>query len=154
MYTPTTFFITKMLAQLIDHAIAGPFNGVLDGAFLGLGQFPTQSLNPKQDLSAITEATYAGYARQPVVWHGPYAKGNYDQAIQSAALFFTPTGSGVSNQITSLFLADAITAGNLLLSEPLPGGPIFLNNPDNTFSLSLVFQMLTGTNYGDAVVIQ
>lgn len=153
MYVPTTFFLEKVLAALIDHAIAGPYSGPLDGIFLGLGQFPTPTLNPSQSLSAITEATYTGYARQAVVWHGPYASGVYDQSIQSTSLFFTPTDGVVPNQITSIFVADAITAGHLLLSQILPNGPVFLNGVDNLLSLALSFQMLANTNFGSAVII-
>lgn len=153
MYVPTTFFLEKMLAQLIDHAIAGPFSGVLDGTFVGLAQVPSSTLNPSQGLSALTEANYNGYARQAVTWHGPYTDGMGQQAIQSAASYFTPTDDLVPNQITMMFLADALTAGNLLLSEVLPGGPIFLNGPSNAFGLSVVFQLPAGANFGDAVII-
>lgn len=153
MWVVTTVLLERILAALIDHAIAGPYSGPLDGLFLGLGQFPTPGLNPSQDLTAITEATYTGYARQAIVWHGPYAIGTYDQSIQSASLFFTPTGSTVGNQITSMFLADAVTAGNLLASQLLPGGPVFLNGTDNTLPLAVVFQLLTATNFGRGVLV-
>lgn len=153
MYVPTTFFLEKLLAQLIDHAIAGPYSGVLDGLFLGLAQFPSTTLNPGDGLSKLTEATYTGYARQAVTWHGPYTDAAGQQAIQSAADYFTPTDAVTPNQITMMFLADASTSGNLILSEVLPGGPIFLNGPANAFSMSVIFQLPNGSNYGDVVVI-
>lgn len=153
MYVPTNFFLNKLLSQCIDHAVAGPFSGVLDGLFLGLGQFPTGTLTPDQGLSAITEASYTGYARQAVTWHGPYIDGRGNIAIQSAADFFVPTDSVVTNTITSMFLADALTAGNLILSEVLPGGNIILNGPTTAFGLSVIFQLPVGTDYGDVVVI-
>ena len=67
VYVPTNFFLNKLLAQTILHAQAGPYSGVLDGMFLGLGQIPTQTLSPSQGLTSITEANYTGYAGQPVV---------------------------------------------------------------------------------------
>lgn len=153
MYVPTTFFLNKLLAQLIDHAIAGPYSGVLDGLYLGLAQFPSSTLNPAQGLSALTEATYTGYARQAITWRGPYTRGVDTQTIQSDALYFTPTDAITPNQITMMFLADALTDGNLILSEVLPGGPIFLNGPENAFGISAVFEIPTDANYGDAVII-
>ena len=154
MYVPTTFFLEKLLAQLIDHAVAGPFSGVLDGLFLGLAQFPSTTLTPADGLSALTQADYNGYARQAVVWNGPYTDALGQQAIQSSALYFTPTDALKPNQITMMFLADALTAGNLILSEVLPGGPIFLTGPANAFALSVIFQLPNAVNYGDVVVIQ
>lgn len=151
MYVPTTAFIIKVLAALIDHAIAGPYSGPLDGLYLGLSKNPTPTLNPSQGLASITEANYDGYARQAVVWHGPHSLGTYDQAIISGSLNFVPTGSVVGNQIVGMFLADALTAGNLLLSELLPNGPVFLNTPDNLLALAVNFQLLTATNFGDVV---
>jgi hypothetical protein len=154
VYVPTTFFLEKLLAQLIDHAVSGPYSGVLDGLYLGLGQTPTGTLNPSQGVSAITEATYDGYARQAITWHGPYTDALGAQAVQSAALYFTPTDATIHNSITSMFLADAITAGNLILSEIMPGGPIGMSGPANAFSIAVVFQMASGNDYGDVVVIQ
>jgi hypothetical protein len=153
VYVPTNFFLEKLLAQMIDHAVAGPFSGVLDGLFLGLGQIPTGTLNPNQGISSITEATFDGYARLAVTWSGPYTDGMGQQAIQSHSIYFTPTGSTTPNTITSMFLADALTAGNLILSEVLPGGNIILNGPTTAFGMSVVFQLPNGSNYGDVVII-
>lgn len=154
MYVPSLFFLEKALAALIDHAIAGPYSGPLDGVFVGLSQFPTPMLTPNQGLAQITEADYTGYARLPLTWLGPYQNplGNY--AIQADGAYFTPTDSVTPNQIVGMFVADALTAGNLLFSEPLPGGPIFLEGPANAFSLSVIFQLATGSNYGDVIVVQ
>jgi hypothetical protein len=153
VYVPTNFFLEKLLAQLIDHAIAGPFSGVLDGTFVGLAQFPSTTLNPSDGLSALTQATYSGYARQPIVWHGPYTDGAGQQAIQSGNLYFQPTDALTPNQITMMFVADALTGGNLLFSEVLPGGPIFLTDATTAFGLSVVFQLPANANFGDAVII-
>lgn len=153
MYVPTTFFLQKLMAQLIDHAVAGPFSGVLDGIFIGLGQSPTGTLTPSQPLSAITEANYNGYARLPVTWKGPYVDSAGSAKVQADGLYFNPSDSLKPNQITSMFAVDALTAGNLLFSEVLPNGPIWLNGPTNAFSLSVLFQLPNGTNYGDVVVI-
>jgi hypothetical protein len=153
VYVPSNFFLEKLLAQCIDHAVAGPFSGVLDGLYLGLGQIPTGTLSPSDGVSAITEATYDGYARLPITWKGPYTDGAGQQAIQSGAEYFTPTGSTTANTITTMFLADALTAGNLILSEVLPGGPYFLSGPTTALGMAVVFQLPQGSNYGDVVII-
>lgn len=154
MFVPTTFFLQKLLAQLIDHAVAGPFSGVLDGTYVGLGQTPTGTLQPNQGMSAITEANYDGYARVPVTWKGPYVNPSGSSTIQSDGSYFVPTDSTVQNTITSMFVADALTAGNLLLSMVLPNGPIFMTGPQTAFSLSLLFQLQATNNFGTALVIQ
>lgn len=154
MYVMSYFLLAKMLAQLIDHAIAGPFSGVLDGCFVGLAKSPTGQLNPSQGLSAITEANYSGYARLPLTWHGPYQSPTGNESIQADGNYFVPTDALVSNQITGMFVADALTAGNLLLSQQLPGGPVFLSNPTTAFSLSLIFQLQSLSNFGSVLVIQ
>jgi hypothetical protein len=151
VYVPSIFFLDKVLSQLLDHAIAGPFSGVLDGCFVGLGQFPTPTLGPNNVIADITEANYDGYARLPLTWRGPYLNPLGQPSIQADGNYFVPT---VSNQIVMMFIADALTAGNLLLSTPLPGGPVFLSNPTTAFALSQVFQLLTGNNYGTPIVIQ
>lgn len=153
MYVASTFFLEKLLAQLVDHAVVGPFSGVLDGTFCGLGQTPTGTLTPSQGLSAIKEADYDGYNRLPIVWKGPYLDVAGNSKLQADGLFFTPTDAVKPNQITSVFIADAVTAGNLLISTILPNGPIWLNGPQNAFALSLLFQLLATGNYGDVIVI-
>jgi hypothetical protein len=154
VYVPTNFFLQKLLTQLIDHAVAGPYSGLLDGTYLGLGQQPTGTLNPTQGLSAITEATYDGYARLPLTWHGPYQPQIGQATLQADGSFFAPTGSVVTNQITSMFVADALAAGNLLFSEVLPGGVIPMIGVTSGFGLAVLFQLAFGNNYGDVVVIR
>lgn len=154
MYVPTNFFLQKLLSQLVDHAVAGPFSGVLDGTFIGLGQQPTGQLNPDAGLSAITEANYDGYARLPLTWRGPYRVISGSAKLQADNVFFQATGAVVANQITSMFVADALTAGNLLFSEVLPGGIIPMTGPTSAFGLAVLFQMAFGADLGDVVVIR
>lgn len=154
MYVPANFFLQKLLTQLIDHAIAGPYSGILDGTYVGLGQQPTGTLTPDQGLSAITEADYDGYARLPLTWNGPYQVLSGSGTLQADGSFFKPTGSVVQNQITSMFVADAITAGNLLFSELLPGGTIPMIGVTSGFGLAVIFQLAFGNNYGDVIVIR
>lgn len=154
MYVPTNFFLQKLLAQLVDHAVAGPFSGVLDGTYVGLGQQPTGTLSPSQGLSGITEANYDGYARLPLTWRGPYQTYPGSGSLQADNVFFQATGSVVGNQITSMFVADALTGGNLLFSEILPGGLIPMTGPTSAFGMAVLFQLAIGANYGDVVIIR
>jgi hypothetical protein len=140
--------------HLVDHAVAGPFSGVLDGVFIGLGQAPTGTIKPSDTLAAITEADFDGYARLALTWKGPYIDPAGAAKIQADGNYFACTDATKPNQITSMFVADALTAGNLLFSEVLPGGPIWMNALGNAFSLSVLFQLPVGVNYGDVVVIQ
>ncbi len=154
MYVPTNFFLQKLLAQLIDHAVAGPYSGLLDGTYVGLGQQPTGTLTPNQGLSAITEANYDGYARLPLTWRGPYQTLSGSATLQADNVFFQATDTTVPNQITTMFVADALTAGNLLFSEVLPGGIIPMIAPTSAFGMAVLFQLALGTNYGDVIIIR
>lgn len=151
MYVVSTYLLNLLLTEMI--AASGTVIGALHGAFLGLAQFPSTTLNPSQGLSALTEADYNGYARQALTWSGPYTDASGQKAVQSNALYFAPTDALKPNQITMMFVASAVTAGNLLYSEVLPGGPIFLNDATNAFGISSVFQLPNGANYGDSVII-
>lgn len=154
MYVPSRFLLNKLMTQLIDHAVAGPFSGVLDGIFMGLYIAPTPGLTPQSTMNNITEATYTGYARQAVVWHAPYIDPANAESIQAASLIWQPTDGVTPNQITGIFVADANAAGNLLLSSRLPGTGIPLGDATMAFGAALLFQLSYTGDYGDVQIIQ
>jgi hypothetical protein len=143
--------LEKILNQSADHAVAGPFSGCLDGVYVGLSVAPTTAQNPNGVLANIHEATYTGYARQLLVWHPAYIEPAGSVAIQSASLYWTPTDAVVPNIITGLFLADAITVGNLLGAEQFDVGQN-LGGPSNAFSSTVLVQLLTTLGYGFSTI--
>lgn len=152
MFIPSQYFLNKLLAQLADHAVAGPFSGILDGVYLGLN-IGTTMLRPPNTMADITEAGYTGYVRQLIVWHPPYVEGVAVATMQSAGLYFQPSDGVTPQTVTGIFLADASTAGNLLLSEPLAGGSINMFSAQNAFSVALRFQLDPADDYGGGTVI-
>lgn len=152
MFVVQNTLAAKLLQAAIDHAIAGPFSGALDGVFVGLSIAPTGTLAPNSPFTAIHEAGYTGYARQPVVWRPPYIETGGANAVQSAQTYWTPTDSVLPQTITGMFVADAITAGNLLLSEMF-AVPQPLGGPQNAFSLALIFALAANSNYGGSTII-
>ncbi len=144
--------LTKILAQLIEHAVAGPYSGALDGVFIGLSKPPTGTLTSNSPFTAITEANYDGYARQPIVWRAPYVEIGGAISLQSAQTYWTPTDTLIQNTINGMFVADALTAGNLLASE-IFAVPQPLAGPQNAFSLALIFALGANNNYGGSVII-
>lgn len=152
MLVPSYALLNKLLTQSIQHAVAGPFSGCLDGVFIGLSVAPTTGLTPSSVLAAIHEATFTGYARQAVVWHPPYIESGGAEAIVSSSTYWTPTDGVTPNTITGMFLADALTNGNLLASEQF-AVPQPLAGPSNAFSLSLVVQLLASIGYGFSTAV-
>ncbi len=152
MLIATNVLLQKLLQDAIDHALAGPYSGGLDGVFVGLSIAPTTGQSPDSTMADITEANYDGYARQAVVWHPPYVEQGGANAVQSASLYWTPTDSTKPNTIVGMFLADANVAGNLLASEFFTA-PQALAGPQSAFSLSLIFALAANTGFGGSTII-
>jgi hypothetical protein len=152
MLIPMNVLLTKLLNAAIDHAVAGPFSGPLDGVYIGLSIAPTTAQAPVSTLSNITEAGFTGYARQLVVWHPAYDEAGGAIAIQSSSTYWTPSDAVLPETITGMFLADAIVAGNLLAAEMF-AVPQPLAGPSNAFSLAVLFAQPPNSNYGGATII-
>jgi hypothetical protein len=142
-----TLFMQRVAQALIEHSTSGPFNGPLEAVWMGLYQPPTPNIGIHSTLANITEATYDGYARQPVVWYPPILSSSGPETLYGQDLNFSPTGSVTPNGITGIFLADALTAGNLLMAAVLPA-PVPLNGPTTALVVEPVFQMGLGQIYG------
>jgi hypothetical protein len=152
MWVVTQYLLNLILSTLTKHAVAGPFSGALDGAYVGLFITPTQPMLPTQGISSITEATYDGYARLPLTWYPPYLDPAQVPTIESAGAHFVPTGSVVANQITGVFVSDAVVAGNLLMScfLPMPGRQ--MAGVLNAMTVAALFQFGVA-NYGGPTII-
>lgn len=100
-------------------------------------------------LADLTEATYTGYARQPVTsWTDAF-----DSALGLIMMVgdnrhFTPTDAVAPNTILGWFLATAVTGGTLLAIEPL-ASPAPLANADNTLTIEPVFGFVPTGNFGE-----
>lgn len=111
--------------------------------FLGVGTAITQSgLNTQ--LSDITQATGAMATRQAVTtWSNVFTLSN-GTAYQNAPLkTFAPASASEAQTLTCWFIADALTAGNLiafgLINPPIP-------LPDENSSWSIVLRVTLDPN--------
>lgn len=148
MWTLSRIFLGRLMAWLVDLGNSGAPTPPLQIVYLGLYQAPTGTLTPDSVMSAITEANYTGYAREEVVWYPTYIDTTGPQTLEGASSHFAPTGSAVGNVITGVFLADALTGGNLLMSAVLPVPGVPLNGPSTAMTVDAIFQMAYTANYG------
>lgn len=150
----TEFFLNLVMAALTDHTASGSFNGPLESVYMGLYIAPTGGLSKSSTIANITEATYAGYARQAVTWYPPVVDAAGPETLNGQSLNFTPTGSTTPNTITGLFLADALTAGDLLAYMALPGIGVALSGPTQSLVAIPQFQLPFTPIYGMPTIIQ
>lgn len=99
-----------MLQALIDHALAGPFSGPLDGLLLGLATDPAPTVDQDKVLADYTEATFSGYARSAGLTWGTIG-------FDPAGACYVEIAAGVSFQMTALTVG-AQTATVLLGITP------------------------------------
>lgn len=114
MWQFTTGLMQSLLGAWLHTPGTSPFTGPLDAVYLGLCTAPTPMFQKTSVMSDVTEPLYSGYARQSVVWFATYVDlaGNWEADGQ--LLFFQPTGSTASPNVTGCFLASAAAAGTLL----------------------------------------
>lgn len=136
-------------AGLNEHVASGSYSGPLYGAYLGLGVAPTPPFTELSVIGNVTEPLYTGYARQAIVWGTTYETAGQLQVLPAGSLTFQPSDAVHPSTITAVFIADALTAGNLLagLLLPTPGVPL----ADATAALTLLvrFGMDYNGNWGD-----
>lgn len=150
---PTIFFLAEVMNALVLKVTGGNYTGPLNGVYLGLYQSPTANLNKSSLMAAITEATYGGYARQPLVWYPPFVDSAGPEAIQAASVNFVPSSSTTPNTITGLFLADALSAGDLLAWYPLPGVGFGMSSPQTAMQVMVPFQLPFTNTYGQPTIL-
>lgn len=104
-------------------------------------------------LSQYTEANYNGYARQRIVWGDEGIDLTLRPSVFGGALQFQPNGSAVSNTIIGAFVADALTAGNLLAVGQLTTSKV-LNVPTDVLLIVPRFAIpgvITPVDWGEIV---
>jgi hypothetical protein len=151
MWVLSFYFMNAMAQDLIEHLASVAYNGILEAVWLGLYTAPTSPPTPATLMSGITEATFDGYARVPLVWRPPYLDQLGPQNIVSSGAFFQPTDNLNPNTITGCFIADALIGGHLLMSSPL-SPPIALVDAQHAAAISAKFQLAFTNNYGGPVV--
>jgi hypothetical protein len=92
------------------------------------------------ETGSLTEANFTNYARQTVVasnWTTIGADSTDTQTAKNAANIEYPASGGTNNTITHVFIADALTGGNILfvgeldVSKVIADGDIFRINAGN-----------------------
>lgn len=146
--TPTDALLEGMLA---DTVAAGK---TLDPAGVFVGLYiagPTPS--PPVDVTAFTlpDATDAP-AVAVTTWSDPYLLLDGRWAIQSPSIVFRLPDDTNAFTATGWYLADALTAGNVLGWEPIPGG---VGLPDEFHEVTLVVRIALDKagNWSASVVI-
>lgn len=116
--------IDAILAALI--ATGGPF----DPAGTWVGVF--QSIDPHgidTVLGDLTMPTGAAATRQAIAWGAPHVLTDGSAVVDATARVFTPAGAE-EGSVAGIYLADALTAGNLLAYAPeAPPVPIDATHP-------------------------
>lgn len=149
MWIPSLSFMRRSLLSIADPMLSGAVSGPLGAAWLGLYILPTPVLSYQSVMDDITEATFHTYSRKELVWDLPYFGSELLYFLEAASLHWQPSDSAVPNTITGLFVADAETDGNLLLSTPVPAPGIPMSTPLNALTIIARFGLDSSGNWGD-----
>jgi hypothetical protein len=116
--------VDAVLAALI--ATGGPFDPA--ALFAGVAQtLATSGLLTV--IGDVTPPTGAAATRHPVTWGTPYVLNDGSAVVDSAPVTFRPAGAETGS-VAGIFLADALTAGNLVASAgETPPVPIMASHP-------------------------
>lgn len=150
-WVATYTFLAAAMNDLIGYDPSSGMSGILRNVYLGLCQVPTAPFAPNSTIASLTEATYDGYARQEISWFPTDVSNLGMQEIIAANLQFRPTDSTVANTINGIFIATALTGGNLLMGTILARN-VALTGPTTSLTVAPVFQLPTAGPFGGALV--
>jgi hypothetical protein len=129
-----TTYLEHALLDFIFKNNSETFASPGDSIYVGLA---TAASDP--EAGTVTEATFTNYARQQVTaanW--TLASGATDaQTVTNAANIEYPASGGTDNTISHVFIADAVTSGNILFvgaldaSKAINSGDVFRINAGN-----------------------
>lgn len=129
-----TTYLEHALLDFIFKNNSEAFASPGDSIYVGLA---TAASDP--EAGTVTEATFTNYARQQVTaanW--TLASGATDaQTVTNAANIEYPASGGTDNTISHVFIADAVTSGNILFvgaldaSKAINSGDVFRINAGN-----------------------
>jgi len=129
-----TTYLEHALLDFIFKNNSESFTTPGDSIYVGLA---TAVSDP--EAGTVTEATFTNYARQQVTaanWTLT-SIGTDAQTVTNAANIEYPASGGTDNTITHVFIADALTSGNILFvgaldaSKGISSGDIFRINAGN-----------------------
>lgn len=153
MWIPSDYFFEQSLLELSECGASYPFSGVLCQAYLGLAIAPVPGINRATILSQFVEASYPGYARLPLNWRLPYFGSNNLWDLEAVCDHFAPTANDPNQLIQALFIASAVTGGQLLMSMALPLPGIDMSDIQDALTVVVRFGMDPLANWGDATLI-
>jgi hypothetical protein len=152
MLTLTNKLLKALLNSAGQHVVAGNYSGGLYGAYVGLIT-NTPALTPNSVIGDMQEPTYTGYARQAIgAPTGPYQDQDGSWDLIFATLAFQMANATTPTNVTGWFIADALTAGNLLAAELFPT-PIDLTTTDNVVPIAPTVELPPTADYGTGVIV-
>lgn len=143
----TYAFLSQAMADLTETGASPAGTGVLEACFCGLYLVGSPAPSPTLLMSQVLEANYDGYARQEVVWFPTFVGFGANQALVGHNLFFAPLDDTVANTIGGVFLATALTGGQLLMAALL-NPPLAITALDAAMVVKPVFLLSTTSVYG------
>lgn len=132
-----------ILAALI--AADGPW----DPAAVFVGVFVSVTdLGIETEIGDLVVPTGAPGVRQPVTtWSDPSVKGDGRALVTGPVMEFRPASALQATTVAGWYVADALTAGNLLTFGMFPDGPVPL--PDETSSVDVVLRLVVDPENGE-----
>jgi hypothetical protein len=147
---PTRALLDGLIVDAVAHAVAGPFDGQLDGANIALF---TTTLVPTEDSiwTDLQEPTYAAYAQLPITWGTVYGRLDGAYAVDTQLATFQIAGTDPPQTITGWAIVRPGGTPVLLALENFPA-PINLNAPWQ--ALKMVGQFASGQpDFGNVTII-
>lgn len=141
----TEYFDGLVAAAVINHTVAGNFDGPIYGSKMGLfTNSPT--LSRLSVLADLTIATYTGYALQALTWSGAQRKPDGSIQNETGLMTFQPSDAVTPNTITGYFVQSL--SGSHLLWASMFDSPVPL--PDALSALGLI-DFFSATNPTPAI---
>lgn len=131
----TAFERDAILADLI--ATGGPWDPA--ATFLGVAD----SIDDRGLATAVADIhappTSLAVRQAVTTWSTPHVKSDGRAMVDSPSRRFSPASSADGTVIGAYYVADALTAGNLMFFKGIPGG---IPLPDNTASMTIVLRLV------------
>lgn len=143
----TTFLLQEILATI--RATGAPF----DPATTYVGLYTAVANNQLATTMAnITEATYTGYARKlSSPFSGPFIDASGNVFFQGGLEKFTGPSDGTGQNIQGIFIANALTAGDLLYFLDFQS-LVSLLLPTDALDFVMIFQLSAAAQWDASIV--
>lgn len=131
-----------ILAALID--TGGPWDPA--ATFVGVADSITDNGLATVVADIVPAPTSLAVRQAVTTWSDPHIKADGRAMVDSPSMRFSPTSSADATTIGAVYIADAITAGNLMFFENL-GSPIPL--PDETRTMTVIVRLVVDPISGE-----